>query len=78
MLKLAVLLFMALFLTGAACNPDRPADPGNVLAVTECPEKLSPVADESFGETVKKAIEWANQYHRCRRAALGQQKPAKE
>lgn len=77
MLKLALILVASIFLAGAACDPVRP-DPGNPLAVAECPAKLPGVVDDSFGETAKKAVEWANTYHRCRRAALGDPKTTKK
>lgn len=61
----------ALFLSGCGSFfVKKPTEDKNPLLATECPVELQPVADDTFGSTVKAAIAWANQYHNCRRAAL--------
>lgn len=69
-MRTILLLLLAVLLSGSACAPVRP-DPGNPLAVANCPEALPSVIDDTFGGTVTKAIEWAAIYHKCRAAAVG-------
>lgn len=69
-MRTVLLLLLAVLLSGSACDPVRP-DPGNPLAVANCPESLPLIADDTFGGTVTKAIEWAGIYHKCRAAAVG-------
>lgn len=61
----------ALALTLCACStaPSRVAPP-QPLAVAACPPR-TPIADDTLGAWVLKAQELAQQYDRCRAAALG-------
>lgn len=68
-MRFAPLFFLPLLMGG--CPGNVKPDPGNPLAVANCPESLPAVTDDTFGGTVTKAIEWAGIYHKCRKAAVG-------
>lgn len=60
----------AILLTGCAgLTKPSPANGPSPLVVSNCPE-LAPLLDDSFGATVLKLVEIANQYRDCRAAAL--------
>lgn len=62
-------IVLVLLLSGCVGLQPRAGD-NNPALLTECPEQLPAVTEPSFGETVKRAVEWAGIYHACRRAAL--------
>ena len=55
-------------MTLASCATSMP--PSNPMVLASCPN-LAPLTDPSFGATVRKLVEVAGQYNKCRTAALG-------
>jgi len=62
-------LLLCLMLT--ACSVPVKLDVGNPVAVSSCPERLSPLVDDTFGATVNKLVEVTGIYFKCRTAAVG-------
>lgn len=56
-----------LLLTGCSTAPLQ--TPPSPLVVVSCPP-LTPLSDDSFGATTMKLVEVAQQYNKCRKAAL--------
>lgn len=70
-MKRLLVVVLAVGLAGCGIFGDTKPDVGNPLAVAECPAILPEIAGDTFGDVIKSAVEWANTYHRCRRAAVG-------
>lgn len=61
----------AILLSSCSASMPRSPEPQPApLVVANCPP-LTPLADDSFGATTRKLLELAEQYLKCRAAALG-------